>query len=139
MMWQRKEYENSMSHFDFVDPYLQRMPVPNFVTNHISATYHHLCDTLGGQINHTEYPIMTSSGDIQTFIDRQIHLLQQERDTEVEESNLLLSNCAPRLLERKGLAILNLSISNVQVGLGGRRWVLRVYLKRSSPYDELQV
>ena len=103
------------------------MPVPNFVTNHIFTTsYHHLCNTLGDQINHTGYPIMTSSGDIHAFIDRQIALLQQERDTEVEESNLLLSNCAPRLLERKGLAILNLSISNVQVGLGGRRWVLRV-------------
>lgn len=64
---------------------------------------------------------MDSTSGISAFIDRQISLLQQERDTEVEESNLLLSNCAPKLLEKKGLALLNLSVANVQVGLGGRR------------------
>lgn len=64
---------------------------------------------------------MDSTSGISAFIDSQISLLQQERDTEVEESNLLLSNCAPKLLEKKGLALLNLSVANVQVGLGGRR------------------
>lgn len=64
---------------------------------------------------------MDSTSGISAFIDRQISLLQQERDTEVEESNLLLSNCAPKLLEKKGLALSNLSVANVQVGLGGRR------------------
>lgn len=66
---------------------------------------------------------MDSTNGISAFIDKQITLLQQEREIEVEESNLLLSNCAPKLLEKKGLALLNLSVASVQVGLGGRRCV----------------
>lgn len=85
----------------------------------------------------TNLHTMDSINAIPAFIDRHIELLRQERDTEVEESNLLLSNCAPKLLEKKGLALLNLSVASVQVGLGGRRYVRLIVLALSDLFLQL--
>lgn len=54
------------------------------------------------------------------FIARQRVLLTKEREAEIDRTSLLLSNCAPRLLEQKGLALGSLSVSNINVGLGGK-------------------
>ncbi|KAJ3746523.1 AAA domain-containing protein [Lentinula detonsa] len=65
------------------------------------------------------------------FIDRQKLLLSQERDAENERSSLLLSNCGPKLLEQKGLALLGLGINEIKIGLGGKTLV---ELERPSAY-----
>lgn len=68
---------------------------------------------------------MASQEDITTFIQRHQALLEKERDAEIEQSALLLSNCPPKLLEQKGLALVNLGVANIRIGLGGRRCVCR--------------
>jgi DNA polymerase alpha-associated DNA helicase A len=63
---------------------------------------------------------MASEAQVTSFIDRHRTLLAKERQAEVERSSLLLSNCGPRLLEQKGLALLGLGIIAVNIGLGGK-------------------
>ena len=59
--------------------------------------------------------------EISDFIQRHQYLLLKERDAELEQSTLLLSNCPPKLLEQRGLALVNLGVANITIGLGGRR------------------
>ncbi|KAK0548346.1 hypothetical protein OC845_003618 [Tilletia horrida] len=47
------------------------------------------------------------------WLKRQLHLLNRERQAEHEQSHLLVSKAPPRLLERHGLALLNLGVSSV--------------------------
>lgn len=63
---------------------------------------------------------MTTEAQISLFINRHRKLLAEERDAELERSSILLSNCDPKLLEKKGLALLGLGISGVNIGLGGK-------------------
>lgn len=63
---------------------------------------------------------MTSEADLRVFIDRQRVLLAKEREAEIERSSLLLSNCGPKLLEQKGLAVLGLGVAAMNIGLGGK-------------------
>ena len=65
---------------------------------------------------------MTQENEAQlnSFIGRHRALLAKEREAEIERTSLLLSNCAPKLLEQKGLSLGGLSISNVSIGLGGK-------------------
>ncbi|PPQ95376.1 hypothetical protein CVT26_008221 [Gymnopilus dilepis] len=74
---------------------------------------------------------MVSEADIKTFINRQRDLLARERETEIERSSLLLSNCGPKLLEQKGLSLAGLGIASMNVGLGGKTLV---ELERPSAY-----
>ena len=39
------------------------------------------------------------------FLTRQLHLLAAERQAEIDQTSLLASNCSPKLLEKRGLAI----------------------------------
>jgi DNA polymerase alpha-associated DNA helicase A len=63
---------------------------------------------------------VTTESQFSSFIGRHRILLAKERDAEVERSSLLLSNCGPKLLERKGLALLGLGIIGVNIGLEGK-------------------
>lgn len=63
---------------------------------------------------------MTSEDEIRAFIAQHRILLAKERDAEVQRSSLLLSNCSPRLLEQKGLALLGLGVVGVNIGLGAK-------------------
>ncbi|KAE8224129.1 hypothetical protein CF319_g2930 [Tilletia indica] len=59
-----------------------------------------------------------------SWLQRQLTLLSRERNAEHEQSHLLLSNAPARLLERHGLALLNLgvaSISTARVNARGSR------------------
>ncbi|SRR5258706_7823910 len=79
---------------------------------------------------------MSSSVDtirISTFLDRQRTLLQAERQAEVEQTSLLLSSCPPKLLEKKGLALLGLGVVSVGLGLGGKRYPLPSLSYMSEP------
>jgi len=79
---------------------------------------------------------MSSSVDtirISAFLDRQRTLLQAERQAEVEQSSLLLSSCSPKLLEKKGLALLGLGVVNMGLGLGGKRYPLQSLFYMSEP------
>lgn len=58
--------------------------------------------------------------DIQAFIDQQRLLLAKEREAEIQRSSLLLTNCAAKLLEQKGLSLGGLGIADIQIGLGGK-------------------
>jgi hypothetical protein len=69
------------------------------------------------------------------FLERFEELLKDERAAEIERTSLLLSNCSPRLLEKKGLAIGNLSIASVSIGLGGKRFVALRRQRRLDPND----
>jgi len=66
------------------------------------------------------YPVIMADPVLATFIARQRVLLTKEREAEIDRTSLLLSNCAPRLLEQKGLALGSLSVSSINVGLGGK-------------------
>ncbi|CAD6893592.1 unnamed protein product [Tilletia laevis] len=48
-----------------------------------------------------------------SWLQRQLVLLSRERKAEHEQSHLLLSHAPPRLLERHGLALLNLGVSSI--------------------------
>lgn len=64
--------------------------------------------------------MITSSDGLHAFIARHKLLLGQERQAEIERTSLLLSNCGPKLLEQKGLALGGLGVASVNVGLGGK-------------------
>jgi DNA polymerase alpha-associated DNA helicase A len=64
---------------------------------------------------------MATADQLAAFINRQRGLITRERDAEIEQSALLLTNCGPKLLEQKGLAILGLGIASINIGLGGKR------------------
>ena len=56
----------------------------------------------------------------QAFALTQLHLINLEQQSEVTETQLLLSSTAPSTLARAGLAIVNLTVSSLRTGLGGR-------------------
>ncbi|KAG9226737.1 hypothetical protein CCMSSC00406_0008437 [Pleurotus cornucopiae] len=66
---------------------------------------------------------MSSESDIHEFVDKYKALLLQERNEEIDRSSLLLSNCGPKLLELKGLALGGLSVVEMNIGLGGKTLV----------------
>jgi len=63
----------------------------------------------------------TTPEQLEAFFARQRELLAVERQAEVEQSSLLISNCSPRLLEKKGLALLGLAVVQVSIGLAGKK------------------
>ncbi|TDL24612.1 P-loop containing nucleoside triphosphate hydrolase protein [Rickenella mellea] len=73
----------------------------------------------------------TSESHIISFIQRHRTLLEREREAEIEQTSLLLSNCSLKLLEQKGLALSALGVVGVNVGLGGKSLVA---LERPSAY-----
>ncbi|KAF2748740.1 P-loop containing nucleoside triphosphate hydrolase protein [Sporormia fimetaria CBS 119925] len=58
--------------------------------------------------------------DIPTFAATQLTLLDAELQAELSETNALLSSHTPTALARAGLAILNLNVSSLRTGLGGK-------------------
>ncbi|KIY67465.1 P-loop containing nucleoside triphosphate hydrolase protein [Cylindrobasidium torrendii FP15055 ss-10] len=74
---------------------------------------------------------MSSEAALDAFISRQRKLLVDERAAEIERSSLLLSNCGPKLLEQKGLALNGLGVASMNIGLGGKTLV---ELERPSAY-----
>lgn len=63
---------------------------------------------------------MVSEADLKAFIGRHRELLSKERSAEIERSALLLTNCDPKLLEQKGLALGSLGVVGINIGLGGK-------------------
>jgi len=63
---------------------------------------------------------MPSSTDIPSFAATQLTLLDAELQAELAETNALLSSHTPTALSRAGLAILNLNVSSIRTGLGGK-------------------
>ncbi|KAG1859983.1 AAA domain-containing protein [Suillus tomentosus] len=66
---------------------------------------------------------MASEADLKAFICRHRELLSKERNAEIERTALLLTNCGPKLLEQKGLALGSLSVVGINIGLGGKTLV----------------
>ncbi|KAG2366360.1 AAA domain-containing protein [Suillus spraguei] len=66
---------------------------------------------------------MVGQADLKAFIGRHRELLSKERSAEIERSALLLTNCGPKLLEQKGLALGSLGVVGVNIGLGGKTLV----------------
>jgi DNA polymerase alpha-associated DNA helicase A len=58
--------------------------------------------------------------DIASFAASQLTLLDAELQAELSETNALLASHTPTALSRAGLAILNLNVSSVRTGLGGK-------------------
>lgn len=56
----------------------------------------------------------------QAFFTTQLSLLKAEQASEVAETTLLLSEAPPAVLARAGLGVVNLTISSLKTGLGGR-------------------
>jgi DNA polymerase alpha-associated DNA helicase A len=63
---------------------------------------------------------MSSESQLAAFIARHRELLAKEREEEINRSSLLLSNCGPKLLEQKGLALNGLGVVEANIGLGGK-------------------
>ncbi|KAJ3509315.1 hypothetical protein NMY22_g16336 [Coprinellus aureogranulatus] len=66
---------------------------------------------------------MATEEQLRAFIKRQRELLARERDAEIERTSLLLSNCGPKLLEQKGLALNGVGVAGINIGLGGKTLV----------------
>ncbi|TKA83311.1 hypothetical protein B0A55_00597 [Friedmanniomyces simplex] len=58
--------------------------------------------------------------DIQSFATSQLSLLDHELQAELAETQLLTSTHAPTVLQRAGLALLNLTVSSQRTGFGGK-------------------
>lgn len=58
--------------------------------------------------------------DVSAFATRQLSLLDGELRAELAETQLLTSTHAPTVLQRAGLAILNLTVSSQRTGFGGK-------------------
>ncbi|KEY67609.1 hypothetical protein S7711_07806 [Stachybotrys chartarum IBT 7711] len=58
--------------------------------------------------------------DISTFATTQLALLDQELQSEIQETSALVSNHSPTGLQRSGVAITNLVVSSQRTGLGGK-------------------
>lgn len=58
--------------------------------------------------------------DRDTFIRRQLELLEREREAEIEEVERLRAELPDAELERRGLTLRRLSLRDLDVGLGGR-------------------
>lgn len=63
---------------------------------------------------------MPSPTDIPAFAASQLTLLDAELKAELAETDALLSSHTPTALARGGLAILNLNVSSVRTGMGGK-------------------
>jgi DNA polymerase alpha-associated DNA helicase A len=63
---------------------------------------------------------MPNPTDIPSFAASQLTLLDAELQAELSETNALLSSHTPTTLSRAGLAILNLNVSSIRTGLGGK-------------------
>ncbi|KAF2822158.1 DNA-binding protein SMUBP-2 [Ophiobolus disseminans] len=63
---------------------------------------------------------MPQPTDIPSFAASQLTLLDAELQAELTETNALLSSHTPAALSRAGLAILNLNVSSIRTGLGGK-------------------
>ncbi|KAK6394008.1 hypothetical protein LTR65_001854 [Meristemomyces frigidus] len=60
------------------------------------------------------------STDISSFATSQLSLLDNELQAELAETQLLTSTHAPSVLQRAGLALLNLTLSSQRTGFGGK-------------------
>ncbi|KAL9932775.1 hypothetical protein V8E36_008474 [Tilletia maclaganii] len=65
-----------------------------------------------------------------TWLRRQLLLLSRERSAEHDQSHLLISNAPARLLERHGLALLNLGVSSISTATTRRRGGTRATASR---------
>ncbi|KAF5851821.1 hypothetical protein GGP41_000553 [Bipolaris sorokiniana] len=63
---------------------------------------------------------MPQPTDIPSFASTQLTLLSAELEAELSETNELLTSHTPSALARAGLAILNLNITSIRTGLGGK-------------------
>lgn len=63
---------------------------------------------------------MPNATDIPEFAASQLTLLDAELKAELSETDALLSSHTPTALARGGLAILNLNVSSVRTGMGGK-------------------
>lgn len=63
---------------------------------------------------------MANPTDIPAFATSQLTLLDAELKAELAENDALLSSHTPTALARGGLAILNLNVSSVRTGMGGK-------------------
>ncbi|KAG0698331.1 AAA domain-containing protein [Suillus ampliporus] len=79
---------------------------------------------------------MASEADLKAFIDRHRELLAKERNAEIERSAMLLTNCGPKLLEQKGLALGSLGVIGINIGLGGKTLV---ELERPAAFHTSQI
>jgi DNA polymerase alpha-associated DNA helicase A len=61
-----------------------------------------------------------SPTDIQAFADAQLALLEVEHSAEIEETAILTAAHAPTVLQRAGLALLNLHVVGQRTGFAGR-------------------
>ncbi|KAI9435234.1 P-loop containing nucleoside triphosphate hydrolase protein [Russula earlei] len=77
-----------------------------------------------------------STERVSSFIDRHLFLLSRERNAEVERTSLVFSNCSPKLLEKKGLALNGLGIAGIRVGLGNKTLV---ELERPAAYHTITI
>jgi DNA polymerase alpha-associated DNA helicase A len=55
------------------------------------------------------------------FIEHQLALVETERRIDIEDTQKLLSSYAPIQLQKRGVALVNLKVTGIRTGLGGKR------------------
>lgn len=68
-------------------------------------------------------PATSRDAQARAFLHRLVELTQQELAYEASATELLLSQCAPRVLERHGLALAGLVVHSLSAGMGARTLV----------------
>lgn len=58
--------------------------------------------------------------DVPAFAATQLALLEQELQSELDETSSLVSTTSPTALQRAGMAIINLSVASQRTGFGGK-------------------
>ncbi len=66
---------------------------------------------------------MSRTPDLAAFVRRTLELLDLEREAEIAEATLLQQRLTPEQLQQRGRCILNLEMTDVFFGLGGRAYV----------------
>ena len=94
-----------------------RRQVNSVASLHSPSHPHHNMPTSSTPLIEVQPP---TKEELEAFLERHQSLLQLERDEEEEQTRLLNSNCSPKLLEQRGLALGGLGVSNISIGLGGK-------------------
>lgn len=58
--------------------------------------------------------------DAEEFIRHHLALLTSERDVEHKEFDQVIAKTSPRILQRRGWAVLGLTVVNTRIGFGGK-------------------
>lgn len=76
-----------------------------------------------GKFNTNIITLLINNGQIQKFGDREIEFVDEAQKSEVDETEKSIKRFPLSVLQRKGLALINLRIGVVKTGFGGKTYI----------------